>query len=99
MPDPTPPPSERPEPDAAGGERDFVAEYRRREREQEETSQWHKLSGAGVEFAVAIGLGAAAGYGLDKWLGTTPWLLIVGVFVGFAVGMFLLVRASGSAFK
>ena len=87
--DPTPPEDDR----------DFVAEYRRREKEQAQTSQWTRLSGAGVEFAVALGLGAAGGYGLDRWLGTSPWLLIVGVFLGFAVGLFILVRASGDAFK
>ena len=87
--DPTPPEDDR----------DFVAEYRRREKEQAQTSQWTRLSGAGVEFAVALGLGAAGGYGLDRWLCTSPWLLIVGVFLGFAVGLFILVRASGDAFK
>ena len=86
-----------PPPDDDG--RDFVAEYRRREREQAEAGQWHKLSGAGVEFAVAVGLGAAAGYGLDKWLSTAPWLLIAGVFLGFAAGLFVLIRAAGDAFK
>ena len=94
MPDDLPPTPVPPD-----DERDFVAEYRRREREQEQTSQWHKLSGAGVEFAVAVGLGAAAGYGLDKWLGTAPWLLVAGVFVGFAAGLFVLIKASGDAFK
>ena len=86
----TPPPDD---------ERDFVAEYRRREREQAETGQWHRLSGAGVEFAVAVGLGAAAGYGLDRLLGTRPWLLVAGVFLGFAAGLFVLIRAAGDAFK
>ena len=88
-----------PEPVPPDDDRDFVAEYRRREKEQAEQSQWHRLSGAGVEFAVAVGLGAAAGYGLDKWLDTAPWLLVAGVFVGFAAGLFVLIKASGDAFK
>lgn len=96
-PDDAPPPTPVSAPEPA--ERDFVAEYRRREREQRETASWHRLSGAAGEFAVAVGLGALAGWGLDKWLGTAPWLLIVGVLVGFALGLFLLVRMAGKAFK
>ena len=78
---------------------DFVTEYRRREKEQNETASWHKISGAGVEFAGAVGLGALAGWLLDRWLDTAPWLLIGGVFLGFAIGLVLLIRVAGSAFK
>lgn len=93
MPEPAaPPPDDAPE-------RDFVAEYRRREREQRERGQWQKMSGAGIEFALAVCLLAAAGYGADRWLGSTPWGLIIGVGIGFALGLFLLVRASKDAFK
>lgn len=98
-PPPATPPMSEPATEPKPPERDFVAEYRRREREQKETASWHKLSGAAGEFAVAVGLGALAGWGLDKWLDTAPWLLIVGVFVGFALGLFLLVRVAGNAFK
>ena len=80
-------------------ERDFVAEYRQREREQRERGQWHRISGAGVEFAAAVGLLAFAGYGVDRWLDTAPWGLIVGVLVGFGFGMFLLIRVSKDAFR
>ncbi len=88
MPDDTNPP-----------DRDFVSEYRQREKDQAETASWHKIGSAGVEFAGAVGLGALGGLLLDRWLDTGPWLLIVGVFLGFAVGLFLLVRVAGSAFK
>jgi ATP synthase protein I len=32
----------------------------------------------------------ALGYGLDRWLGTGPWLLVGGLLFGFAAGMYLL---------
>ena len=34
---------------------------------------------------------SAAGYGLDRWLGTGPWLMVAGVFVGFGLGLTYLV--------
>ena len=88
-----------PPPDEPSDDGDFVAEYRRREQEQKELGSWHRVSGAGIEFAAAIGIGALGGWGLDRWLGTAPWLLIVGVFLGFALGLILLYRVAGSAFK
>jgi ATP synthase protein I len=41
------------------------------------------LSTVGLSMVLAICLGAFIGYYLDKWLGTSPWLLLV--FLGFGV--------------
>jgi F0F1-type ATP synthase assembly protein I len=41
------------------------------------------LSTVGISMALAICLGALIGYYLDKWLGTSPWLLLV--FLAFGV--------------
>ncbi|GAO39374.1 hypothetical protein SCH01S_29_00620 [Sphingomonas changbaiensis NBRC 104936] len=41
----------------------------------------------GIEFVGAVLVGAFAGYLLDKWLGTTPWLMIVLLILGFAAGL------------
>ena len=30
----------------------------------------------------------ALGYGLDRWLQTTPWLFVVGLAVGTAIALF-----------
>ncbi|MFZ5863388.1 MAG: AtpZ/AtpI family protein [Nitrospirota bacterium] len=49
----------------------------------------------GVELVAATVVGVGLGYGLDRWLGTGPWLMIVGVFFGAAagiLGIFRLVR-------
>ena len=36
---------------------------------------------------------AAAGYLLDRWLDSSPWLLLGGLLTGMAVGFFGLLRA------
>jgi F0F1-type ATP synthase assembly protein I len=49
------------------------------------------LLNLGLTFAVTVGLGVAAGWGLDRWLGTSPWLLLAGIFLGLVaafVGFF-----------
>ena len=41
----------------------------------------------GIESALAVVLLFGIGYGLDRWLGTTPWLMIIFALLG-AVGVF-----------
>jgi F0F1-type ATP synthase assembly protein I len=41
----------------------------------------------------AIVLLGGAGYGLDRWLGTTPWLLLGGLLLGLVVGFYELAKA------
>ena len=66
-----------------------------REREAETLRGWYALAGVGIEFVVAVGLFAGLGWLLDGWLGMRPWGVIAGAFLGFGVGMYLLVRAAG----
>ena len=40
----------------------------------------------GVEMVAGVCVGAGVGYGLDRWLGTSPWLLIVFFFLGAGAG-------------
>ena len=42
------------------------------------------LSQMGVTIIVCVAVGLAAGYFLDKLLGTTPWLLLVFTLLGIA---------------
>lgn len=37
------------------------------------------------------------GWLVDRWLGTTPWLLSAGIMVGFALGMYLVIRRADAA--
>jgi ATP synthase protein I len=55
---------------------------------------------SGIAYAAALTLFAAVasfcglGWLLDNWLGTKPWLLIAGIVLGSAVGLFEFVRLS-----
>ncbi len=46
----------------------------------------------GLEFAVAVALGTGGGYWADRHYATAPWLTIIGVFAGFALGMYIIVK-------
>ncbi|HET7275915.1 MAG TPA: AtpZ/AtpI family protein [Longimicrobiaceae bacterium] len=50
------------------------------------------FAGVGLQFAGSILLFLFAGRWLDERLGTEPWLLILGVFVGAAAGFYVLYR-------
>jgi ATP synthase protein I len=41
----------------------------------------------GVELVAAMAVAVAIGWGLDRWLGTTPWLVGVFVLLGGAAGV------------
>ncbi len=41
----------------------------------------------GLQLVVAVGVGAVLGYGIDWWLGSEPWVMIVGVFLGGIAGL------------
>lgn len=40
-------------------------------------------------------LGAAIGWLLDRWLGSSPWGMIVFLLLGFAGGVLSVVRSAG----
>jgi F0F1-type ATP synthase assembly protein I len=76
-----------------------VAQPKSQSDEAATSSEWMRLTGLGVEFIVAVALPAAGGYGLDRWLETSPWLLLAGVGLGFALGLVLMVRAAKKMFR
>jgi F0F1-type ATP synthase assembly protein I len=47
-----------------------------------------RITTIGLEFA----LPALLGLGLDRWWKTTPWLTLVGAFLGLAIGMMQVLR-------
>lgn len=47
----------------------------------------------GTTFVACIVVGLAGGYWADRWLGTEPWLLLVGLGIGIAAGFINLIRA------
>lgn len=50
------------------------------------------MMGVGLQFAASILLFLFLGMWLDGKLGTAPWLLIVGVFVGGSAGFWSMYR-------
>lgn len=60
----------------------------------EEASMLGQASAVGLTFVVAIVLGLALGWWLDKKLGTAPWLLLGGLLCGIAAGFHNLFRFS-----
>ena len=55
------------------------------------------FAGAGFELAGCILIGLFGGQWIDKKLGTAPWLLILGVFIGAAAGIFNMYRTLTTA--
>lgn len=49
-----------------------------------------------AEFVAGILVGAGLGWLMDRWLGTSPWGLIVLLLLGFAAGALNLIRAAGA---
>ena len=53
-----------------------------------EKSAWSalaELSSVGFAMVLATVIGLAGGYYLDRWLGTSPWLLLLGIVAGFVI--------------
>ncbi len=48
-----------------------------------------------TELVAGVLVGAGIGWGLDRWLGISPWGLIVFLLLGFAAGVLNVVRAAG----
>jgi ATP synthase protein I len=48
-----------------------------------------------TELVAAVLVGAAIGWLLDRWLGISPWGLIVFLLLGFAAGVLNVMRAAG----
>ena len=48
-----------------------------------------------TELVAGVLVGAFIGWALDKWLGISPWGMIVFLLLGFAAGVVNVVRAAG----
>ena len=59
---------------------------------------------SGFAYAAAITLFASVaafcglGWFLDQWLGTQPWLLVGGIVLGSAIGLYQFVRLSSKTY-
>jgi ATP synthase protein I len=57
------------------------------------------LSTVGISFVLAMLIGFACGYYLDRWLGTGPWLLLLFTIFGLAAGITNVYRTAGRFLK
>ena len=82
------------------GKRIESAKDRRRQRSGGQ--QTYSASGLGVglriatELVAALGVSVGIGIVLDRWLGTTPWLLILFFILGAATGFRNVVRVANN---
>ena len=58
-----------------------------------------ELSTIGLALVISTVIGLAGGYYLDRWLGTSPWLTLIGLLFGIAAGFVNLFRAVKRAEK
>ena len=68
--------------------------------EPKEPSAWAglgELSSIGIALVLATVIGMVAGYYADQWLGTSPWLLLVGLAFGIAAGFVSMYRSVKAA--
>jgi ATP synthase protein I len=56
-----------------------------------------ELSSIGIAMVLATVIGFAGGYYADKWLGTEPWLLLIGLGFGIAAGFVMFFRSVSKA--
>lgn len=49
----------------------------------------------GADFVAGVIVGAAIGWGVDRFFGTSPWGLIVFLLLGFAAGLLSVLRSAG----
>ena len=56
-----------------------------------------ELSSVGLALVIATVIGLAGGYYADRLLGTSPWLLLLGLALGIAAGFVNLFRSVNRA--
>jgi len=56
-----------------------------------------QLSSIGMSFVLALVLGFGGGLLLDNWLGSKPWLMFIGFFLGLAAGVLNVYRVMREA--
>ena len=66
--------------------------------DQEENRKTGFAYAAGITLFASVAAFCGLGYLLDRWLGTEPWLLIAGIVIGSAAGLFEFVRLSSKTY-
>ena len=58
-------------------------------------SSYAKAFQLSTEFVAAIFVGTLLGYLIDRFLGTTPWGMIIFLLLGFVAGVLNVMRSAG----
>jgi len=66
-------------------------------RQTTDTSAFARGFRLSTELVAGVLVGAGLGWLLDRWLGTTPWGLILFLLLGFAAGVLNVMRTAGVA--
>jgi len=61
---------------------------------QDAANQAGPAAAASYSLIGAVVLFGGAGYGLDRWLGTSPWCVLGGLLLGLVVGFYELVKVT-----
>ena len=63
------------------------------QRDNEETNRKSGVAyGAALSLFFSVAMMTGVGWALDRWLGTKPWLMVVGIVLGAVVGFYQFVR-------
>jgi len=71
----------------------------RRPHQEEHYSQAQMAWRMVIELVAGLGIGFGIGFGLDRLFGTTPWLMIIFIFFGFAAGVQTMMRSAAEMQK
>ena len=66
--------------------------------DQDENRKAGLAYAAGIALFTAAAAFCGAGWLVDKWFGTDPWGLIIGIVLGSAAGLFEFVRLSSKTY-
>ncbi len=89
---PAPPP-----PATDDEDRDYHAEDEARiQRRVKAAAEQANVYAVALTFVASVAVFAVLGLLLDKWLGTTPWLLLTGLLLGLVGGSWKFVREARS---
>ena len=64
------------------------------DKDQDEIRQTSRAYAAGLSLFAMVATCLFLGWALDRWLGTAPWLLVTGLVLGSALGLYEFVRLS-----
>jgi ATP synthase protein I len=69
--------------------------YKETAEDKQETNRRSGLAyAAAISLFAAVAAGLFLGWLLDRWLGTSPWLLVVGIILGAVGGFFEFIRTT-----